>query len=177
MWCFNSVPGFVRPYSRRRIIRLSGASSRSIWRALMGAHLRFGGGRQHEAPAGPREPRRPQGFQAQRPRIAGRFPDRPECSCHCGVIARRSVPARPAAPGSNNRLPMVARDRHGLCQQAPLLPPRGPHVPVPHLRQIFLPRLWSHAGAVLWHTRFGNILSGATTFPSVTLTMGGLTGP
>ena len=66
---------------------------------------------------------------------------------------------------------MVARDRHRLREQAPLLPPRGPQVPTPHLRQILVSRLWSHAGALLWHTRFGNIIYGATTCPPVTLTM------
>jgi len=37
MWCFNKVPGFVRPYWRRRIVRLCGANTRSIWRALIAA--------------------------------------------------------------------------------------------------------------------------------------------
>src|SRR3990167_8581402 len=113
MWCFNSLPGLVRPYMRRRIVRLSGASTRSIWRAL------------HRRPP----------------------------------------------PGPNDRLPMVARDRHRLREHASFLHPRGSHVPVPHLRQILIPRLLSHAGALLRHTRFGNTLYGAMNLPLVTLTM------
>ncbi len=130
-----------------------------------GAHLRFGGGRHREAAAGPRQPRRQQGLQAAGPRIARRDPDRPECPHPRGVIARGSAPTRAPRgphgwppPGPNDRLPMVARHRHRLCEHAPLLRPRGPHVPVPHRRQILRPRLWSHAGALLWHTRLGNTL-------------------
>ena len=143
-----------------------------------GAHLGFGGRRHREAPAGPRQPHREQRLQTERPRIARRFPDRPERSHHRGVIARGAAAARPpraprlrSPPGPNECFSMVARDHHRLREQAPLLAPRGPPVPPPHLRQILLSRLWSHAGALLWHTRLGNTIYGATTFPSVTLTM------
>ena len=90
---------------------------------------------------------------------------RPQDSC------TNAAPRLRSSPGPNECFPMVARDRHRLREQAPLLPPRGPQVPTPHLRQILVSPLWSHAGALLWHTRFGNTIYGATTCPPVTLTM------
>jgi hypothetical protein len=47
-------------------------------------------------------------------------------------------------------------------------PALGPHIPVPHLRQMLRFRLWPHAGALLRHTGFGNTIYGATIPPSVT---------
>ena len=45
------------------------------------------------------------------------------------------------------------------------------HTAAPHLRQILLPRLWSHAHALLGHTRWGHTIYGAAMLPPVTITM------
>ena len=142
------------------------------------AHLGFDALRQREALARPRQPERQQRLQPRRPRIPRHGPDRLE-----RPHGRRPIPARPAAstpptpvdrlrppPRPDQRLAVVAGHGHRFGQQPALLRPRlGPHIPVPHLRQILRLRLWPHAGALLWHTGFGNTIYGATILPSVTL--------
>jgi hypothetical protein len=154
--------------ARQQPIHLAGAE---------GPHLVLGRGQHGEPASGPREPQRQQRLQPHRPRIARRLPHRPERPHHRRAIPCRPPPARPApgrrdlAPPPNQRLAVIPSDRDRFGQQPALRLAGRASIPFLHPHQILLPRLWSHASALLWHTRFGNTLYGAMIRPSVTLTM------
>ena len=108
--------------------RRYGARRRSICRGLRRSSCRPPGAGEPETAPGPREPEREQGFQADRPGVAGRPPD---CRQHWITRVHTSAAAA-AAPGplragggpveeAQGRLPMVARHLAELVEDPLLL--------------------------------------------------------